>query len=166
MVSSIIKTKRDGTILIEDGTAITPLAITVSYEQGDLSVEIPGRTVNNFLDRGEFGEIPSLRWGDDQPITWSFTANLRDLTDDAAGTLMDIITDSGYVGSDWVSTLGANAEVKTFKLTFTIEGTDHGDAADHTLEMNHCVVTGSISEGDPDTISLSGTSFIVYPTLT
>jgi len=51
-------------------------------------------------------------------------------------------------------------------LTFTIEGTDHGDAADHTIACNHCVITGGISEGDPDTISISFTSYDLYPTCT
>ena len=48
-------------------------------------------------------------------------------------------------------------------LQWTIEGTDHGDASDHVLTLPFCVVTGSLSEGDPDQISISFTSYSVYP---
>ena len=163
-VSTIVKTKCDGTILIEDNGGTNSL--TVAYENGDMSIDIPGRTVNVFLDRGKFGSTPSLRYGDDQPVTFSFTAHLRDLSDAAAGTLMDVISQGGHFASTWVSRGGASAEVKTVKVTLTIEGTDHGDAADHTVEMDHCVIVGSIAEGDPNTISLTGTAYIQYPTVT
>jgi hypothetical protein len=162
--STIVKTKRDGTIkFLDNGGSNT---YTVEYEAGDLSLTIPGSTVVNPLDRGQFGATPSLRYGDDQPITGSFTAYLRDLTDGSAATLEDIISQSGFVGSTWVSTLGTNAEVFTVTIEWKIEGTDHGDAADHTLTLNHCVVTGGFSEGDPDTISISFTSYDLFPTAT
>jgi hypothetical protein len=164
-VSQIIKTKRDGTITIKDATAITPLEVEVQFENGDLTIDIPGPTVNAFLDRGEFGDTPSLRFGDDQAITWSFSANLRNLTEAAAAVLMDIVAHGGTFESDWVSTIGANAEVKTCLLEFLIEGVDHGDGYDHLIALNHSWITGSIAEGDPDTISLSGTSYIVYPSI-
>jgi hypothetical protein len=162
-VSTIVKTKCDGTILIEDSGGTNTL--TVAYENGDMAIDIPGRTVSVFLDRGKFGSTPSLRYGDDQPVTFSFTAHLRDLSDAAAGTLMDIISNGGHFAASWVSRGGSAAEVKTVQVTLTIEGTNHGDAADHTIVMDHCHLTGSISEGDPDTISLSGTAYIQYPTV-
>ena len=162
-VSQIIKTKRDGTITIKDGTAITPKSVEVSFENGDLSIDIPGPTVHSFLDRGEFGDVPALRFGDDQAITWSFTANLRNLTEAAVAVLMDIIAHGGVFESAWVSTTGANAEVKTCVLEFLIEGNAHGDGYDHLITLNHSWITGSIAEGDPNTISISGTSYVVYP---
>ena len=163
--SQIIKTKADGTILIEDGTG-TPLTLTVAYETGDFNISIPGPTVSNFLDRSRFGSSPSLRYGDDQPVTFSFTANLRDIADASYITLESIITNSGIFASTWVSRGGANAEVKTVRVTFTIEGTTHGDSADHTIVMDHCVLTGSLQEGDPDSVSINGTAFIRWPTCT
>jgi len=162
MASSVIKTKRDGKITLTDGTG-TPQSLEIQFETGDISITIPGPTVNNFLDRGKFGPTPQVRFGDDQPCTWSFTANLLQVTDSAAALLTDIVTNGGFFASDWVSTLSANAEVKTVKMRFDIEGTDHGDAADHFIELDHCFVTGSISDGDPMTISISGTAFTLYP---
>ena len=48
-------------------------------------------------------------------------------------------------------------------IALTIEGTDLGDTADHTITMDDCEVTMAVAEGDPNTISLSWT---VYGTVT
>ena len=160
-ISTVVKTKRDGTIKIEDGTTND---LTVAFETGDFNLTIPGAAVVANLDRGAFGGTPSLRYSDDQAMTATFTAYLRDLSDASYATLEEIILQSGDVGTNWVSTLGADAEVLTFNVVFTIEGTDHGDASDHTLTLPHCVITGSLAEGDPDTVSISITSYANFPT--
>lgn len=165
-ISTIVKTKHDGSITISDGTSVTPLTLTVEYEAGDFNLSIPGPSVSNFLDRGKFGSTPSLRYGDDAPMTFSFTANLRDISDASYMTLESIIANSGTFASTWVSRGGANAEVKTVKVLWTIEGTAHGDSADHTITLDHCVLTGSLQEGDPNTISISGTCYQVWPSVT
>ena len=168
-ISQIVKTKHDGSITISDGTAVTPKTLTIDYEAGDFNLSIPGPSVSNFLDRGKFGTTPSLRYGDDAPITFSFTANLRDLSDATYITLESIITNSGYFASDWVATTGYTNStdpseiVKTVKVLWTIEGSNHGDSADHTITLNHCVLTGSLQEGDPNTVSISGTAFVRFP---
>ena len=159
--SLIVKTKRDGTIKFLDNSGAN--TYTVAYEAGDLNISIPGPSVISPLDRGSLGSPPSLRYSDDAPITGSFTAYLRDLGDGAYATLEEIITQTGHVASTWVSTMGANGEVFTLDLEWTIEGTNHGDASDHVLTLPFCVVTGSLSEGDPDQISISFTSYSVYP---
>ena len=162
--STIVKTKRDGTISFADLGASN--SYTVAYEAGDLSIDIPGPTITSSLDRGIMAATPSLRYGDDQPMTGSFTAQLRDISDATDQTLFELIAKSGAIGG-WTSTLGANAEVAAVTLTFTIEGSDHGDSGgDHIIVCNHCVVTGGISEGDPSTISISFTSYDLYPTCT
>lgn len=164
-LSTIAKTKRDLTVVLTDAAGAHSLTITL--ERGDFNMTIPGPTVNVFLDRGRFGATPSLRYGDDQPCTWSISGDLTDVSDASYATLMGIIAPTqGYVGSTWVSTMGATGEVKTWTITVTIEGTDHGDSADHTIVMNFCAVTGSVADGDPCTVSLSGTSYVIYPTLT
>lgn len=163
--STIVKTKRDGTLTFSDLAGAN--TYTVSYEAGDLSLTIPGASVGNYLDRGRMPDPPSIRYQDDQPITGSFTAFLRDLSDAVDVTLFEILAQTGVVGSSWVSTMGATGEVFTLKLTWTIAGTIHGDAGgDHVCELDHCYVTGSVSEGDPDTISISFTSYTLYPDVT
>ena len=159
--STIVKTKRDGTIKFLDHTGAN--TYTVAYEAGNLNISIPGPTVISPLDRGSLGSPPSLRYSDDAPITGSLTAYLRDLGDAAFATLSEIITQTGHVASTWVSTMGANGEVFTLDLEWTIAGLVHGDSADHVLTLPFCVVSGSLSEGDPDQISISFTSYSVYP---
>ena len=161
-IETIIKTKRDGKITLKDNAAANTLE--VAFEAGDLSITIPGPTIVSTLDRGAFGANPSLRYGDDQPCTFSFTAFLRDMSDATDDTLEDLISGRNGATSSWVSTLGANSEVFTMTLEWAIDGTDHG-GADHTVTLNHCVVTGSFSEGDPSTVSITGTAFDLYPTV-
>ncbi len=160
--STVVKTKRDGKLTFSDSGAANTLVI--AFEAGDFNLSIPGPSIVANLDRGEFGATPSLRKSDDQAMTATFTAYLRDLSDAGYATLEEILLQSGDVGSSWVSTLGANAEVFTLDLGWLIEGTDHGDASDHSLTVPFCVVTGSLGEGDPDTINISITSYAVLPT--
>lgn len=164
--SLITKTKRDGVITITDGT--TPAAETyeVAFEAGDLSITIAGRTISLFLDRGVITDPPQIRFGDDQPMTFTFTAQLREVTDTAVATLVDIVNDTGFVGSTWIGRGGSTREVKTYHLKWAIEGSDHGDSGDHTIEMDFCYITGSVADGDPANVSISGTSFQVYPDVT
>ena len=162
--STIVKTKRDGTLTISDNAAVN--SFTVSFEAGDLSLTIPGPGVGLFLDRGIITSPPAIRYTDDAPISGTFSAYLRDFSDAAYSTLMEILSQSGEVASTWVSTMGATGEVQTYTLTWTVEGTDHGDVSDHVCVLDHCAFTGSVSEGDPDSISLSFTSYALYPTLT
>jgi len=162
--STIVKTKRDGTLTFSDNGAAS--SYIVAFEAGDLSITVAGRTVSLYLDRGVMSDPPAIRYGDDQPMSGSFTCQLRDATDAATETILDILTQGGHVASTWVSTGGANAEVFTVDLTWTIEGTDHGDAADHTIVLKHCYVTGSVADGDPGTVSVTFTSYDLYPTVT
>lgn len=162
-ISSIVKTKRDGTLLIADNGGVHSL--TVAFSAGDFNLTIPGPTVNNFLDRGQITSPPSIRYGDDAPMTFSFTGYLRDLSDATFATLEEIIMQSGFVGTTWVSTMGATGEVFALSLTWTIAGIAHGDAANHVITLPYSVFTGSLAEGDPSNISISGTSFALYPTI-
>jgi len=178
-ISSVVKTKRDGILtlgalsggafdLTTGALKAGAKSLDVAYEGGDFNLSIPGPAVNNFLDRGQFSDPPSVRYGDDQPLTWSFTAYLRDLSDAAYATLEEILMQSGYVGANWESTIGdaaGCAEVFAIGLRWKMLGTVHCDATDHIIILQYNSVTGSLAEGDPNTISLSGTDFEVYPTV-
>lgn len=162
--STVVKNKRDGTIEFSDFAAANSL--TVAFESGDLSLTIPGTSVSNYLDRGTM--VPSLRLVDDQPITGSFTAYLRDFSDATYATLMELITLTGDVGANWVSTgqiPPVIADVFTVDLKWTVAGVIHGDPTDHEIVLNFCHLTGATSEGDPDTITINFTSYTVYPTV-
>jgi hypothetical protein len=163
-ISTIVKNKRDGTLTLLDSGGSN--SVVVAYEVGDLSITIPGPTIESYLDRGSFASTPSLRLGDDQPMTFTFSAYMRDVSDASYITLESILCSSGVFSSTWVSTLGSSADVKTVTTRWDIEGTNHGDSADHRIEMNYCFVNGSIGEGGPNTVNVAGTAFDLYPTVT
>lgn len=153
--STVIKNFRDGTLLIEDGTTPTALNYTVAYEAGDFSFDAGKHEVAVYMDRGD---IASVRKTNQGMPSGSFSVHFRDLTDGTDETLTDILDQSGAFAAA-VSTLGANADVYTVKLTFTIEGTNHGDSADHVITFDDCYCTWSFSEGDPDSVSVNWTCY-------
>ena len=68
---------------------------------------------------------------------------------------MDMITGAGEFAAR-VGTLGANHPVVCLDVEFKF--TDY-DAAVHDLKFHDVSLTFDFSEGDPDTISLSGTVY-------
>lgn len=157
-ISSVIKNFRDGSLTFSDATTPTPLSLTVAYEAGDFSIDNLNEGLVDttaYLDRGAF---QTLRKTSAVFPSVSFTAHFTDLSDASNATLYDLARKSGYFASA-VSTLGANADAMTYKLVFTVEGTNFGDSADHTLTLNDVRVTVSVAEGDPDTYSISGTVY-------
>jgi len=157
-LSSVVKNFRNGTIAIADGTG-SPITLTVAYESGDfaLSGVMEGqKEVAMYLDRGDFG---SLRYTNFTPCTFTFTAQMTEISDATNKNILDAISKTGAFSSG-VSTLGAGTDVPwTLNVTWTIEGTNSGDASDHTVTMTNCRLSGGASEGDPNTLSVSGTCY-------
>ena len=142
----------------------------VAFEAGDLSLTVGGASISNYLDRGKLGTTPSVRKGDDTPMTFSFSAYFRDLVSSGSAGLMDILNHTGVVASTpWISTLSSSgsaddAEVFAVDLLWSIE--NQGNAADtHTIVLPYCTLNYSLAEGDPNTISISGTSWAVAPSV-
>lgn len=154
-LSSVTKNFRDGSIAIEDGTG-TPISMTVAYEDGDFSISglIEGqKQVVHYQDRGDY--YSSRKTTQVYP-KFSFTAHMTELSDNTNKNLIDVCRKTG-AWSAGVSTLGAAAEVWAVKITLTVEGTNHGDAADHTIVLDDCVITDvQFAEGDPNKFTISG----------
>lgn len=161
--NSTVKTRKDITIKILDGTTPTPLEYTISKEVGDFSFEPGMFDVEVFRDRGDFGATPDLREGDEQPTSISFSVYFRHATDASEAILMDILNQSGYVASNWVSTLGSDAEIFTVQLEVTIEGSDHGES-DQTYTFNHVFLRYSVADGYPNVVNVTGLAFDAFPT--
>ena len=156
-ISSVVKNFRDGTITLKDGTG-TPLTLTVLYENGDFSASgfNQGNYEKNvYLDRGEFG---SLRKTNRSFPTFTFSAYMSDLSDGTNQNLFDIINKLGAYAAA-VSTLGASADVFTLHVVLAVEGTNYGDASDHTLTLNDCVTAIDFAEGDPNKFTVTGTCY-------
>jgi len=139
---------------------------TLAFEAGDLSLTLPSRAVSHYRDRGRTTNPPSLRYGEDQDGSISFTCHLRDLSDASAAALMDIASTMagnprGYVGTNWESTMASSsgagdAEVFTIGAKLTI--TNAGDGTDtHALACNYISGTLTLTEGDPSSLQFSGT---------
>ncbi len=157
-ISSVVKNFRDGTLTIEDGTG-TPLDVIVQYEAGDFSLSgltAGQKEVTTYMDRGDLG---SVRHTNQTFPSLSFSAHMTDISDASEETLPDILLKQGSKSSA-VSTLGANADVYTVKLTWSIA--EPGGAA-HTVVLDDVYCSIDMSEGDPSSFSISGT---VYGSIT
>ena len=163
--STVVKNKRDGTLTFFDAADANDYE--VSYETGDFNISVPKETVAVVLDRGKFLATPGLRKVDDQPVTFTFTSYMRDLTDVAVETIGDILNWSGYVAANWTPRNGANAERPMVKLQWDIEGTDHGDSTDKRMVIDYVDITSwTLSEGELSTFTVNGTGYVVKPTNT
>jgi hypothetical protein len=158
-ISSVVKNFRDGTITVSDGTTPTPLAVIVQYEAGDFS--ITGLTQGNletttYLDRGDLGSVRSTSR---TFPTFSFTCHMTDLSDGTNKTIWDIVNKSaGSAFASAVSTL-TGSDVYALTVVLAVEGTNFGDATDHTLTLSNCRLSIDFSEGDPNSFSLNGTVY-------
>ena len=146
--STVVKVRRDGTIILKDGGSNT---YTVAYENGDLSFD-GGSKADRIVIRDR-GTIVGLRKGDDPVPSLSFTVMMREFHDNSAGSLIDFLDNSGPVSL--TSSGGTGYEQFLIDIEFTVEGTSHGDANDHRATASKCLCTWSFSEGDPDTISVT-----------
>ena len=163
MAESLVpRTKRDGQVVITDGTR----TYTVNKEVGDFSWDCPNETIISFLDRGAFGSTPDLRLGDDQASTFSFSAYLRDLFSTTYTTLPDLcnLTAGSYVATTWTSTLGSASDVRTVTVQYTIDGSPFGES-DKTITFAFSTIRASTAESDQSTVSVSGTSYVARPTV-
>lgn len=160
-LSTVIKNFRDGTITLKDGTG-TPLDVIVQFEDGDFNIAGLNQgnyEVTPYLDRGEFS---SLRKTNRKFPAFSFTAKMTELSDATNENLLDMVMKSGAFAAA-VSTLGASADVFTLDVVLAVEGSNYGDASDHTLTMEDCHLSIDFSEGDPNKFTVNGT---VYGTIT
>lgn len=157
-LSSVVKHFSDGTLTIEDGTAGTTISLVLDFSNGDLSVEGLQHKLRPVLAYQTRGALKSIRHGEREFPTFSFTAMLTDFSEATSGTIFDVVAKDGAFGSA-VSTYGANADVLTYKLTWDVEGTDFGDSADHQITLDDCHITISVTEGQPNTFNVSGTVY-------
>lgn len=167
--STIIRTKRDAQVMLFDLGAVH--TYTVSREAGDFQLDVPGEEYLLLLDRGKINDIPDLRVTDDQPMTWGFSAHLRDIGDTDASPTYATLSDicfryrGKYVDTTWISTMYGYSDAFTLGVSYAVDGSAFGEA-DKTLTIPHNKVRGSFQEGDSSTFSVAGTGYATSPTLT
>lgn len=171
-----IFTMQDGTVRIaalgggaynSAGTLISGAnEYEVDFDDGDLSVTFPRRTVAHYKTRGRVRSLPSVRFGEDELGSFTFNAKYRDSANSTDETLMDILLwaaglTSGNVGANWESTNASSAgagdaDVPLVALKWTF--VDEGDATHTKIFAFNQVEMGppQIGEGEFNNISISG----------
>lgn len=149
--STVVATRRDGTIKIIDGAG-TPNEYTVAFETGDFTFAEPKADRVVIRDRGA---IVGLRKGDDPVITGSFSVHMRSLTDTTADNLLDNIYNRGFNGS-LVSTGGDGFEQFLQSIEFTADTSGIAGKVYKATFAKCLIELGSMSESaDGDTLSIS-----------
>jgi hypothetical protein len=160
--STAPKVRRDGVIKLRDGTTPTPVSLTVDYEEGNFSFEQTKADRTIIRDRGT---IKSVRKGDDQPITGSFTIYMRQFTSSSAGSVLDFINKTGSYSSNVSASSAVSTDEYAINIIFEVDGDAVGDSDGDTLAtFDTCICTASFAEGDPNTITVSFECFngVVY----
>ena len=160
--STAPKVRRDGVIKLRDGTSPTPVSLTVDYEEGNFSFEQTKSDRTIIRDRGT---IKSVRRGDDQPITGSFTIFMRQFTSSSAGSVLDFINKTGSYSGNVSSSSAVSTDEYAINIIFEVDGDAVGDSDGDTLAtFDTCICTASFAEGDPNTITISFECFngVIY----
>lgn len=155
--STIIKHFTDGSLVVKDGTG-TPVTLAIPFTMGDFSLgglTQALRATNVYETRGQ---LVGLRKGAKAFPTGSFSCMVADYSDASDRTLLDFLRKNASYSAN-ISTTTALGDVYTVDLVFTVEGTDLGDAADHVITLEDCDCSMDLSEGEPNSLSVS---FTVY----
>lgn len=162
--SNVIKHFTDGSVTFKDATSPSPVTLVVPFTMGDVAIsglaqDALGRATNAYEARGV---LVGLRRGAREYPTVSMSLMLPDLSDATNTTPLDFIRKKGAYATN-VSTSAALGDVYTIDIVLTIEGTDFGDAADHTFTLEDVDCRADFSEGEPNTLTINGT---IYGTIT
>lgn len=158
--STVVKHLYDGTITLEDGAANS---LTVPFSVGDFSLDGVMESQRDVQAYQTRGTLNSVRLSARNFPSLSFSAQLADVSDATDGTVIDFCNKQGSFSGN-SSTL-SDSDVYAIKITLSIDYDGGGGEAAHTIACDDVHVTQAIAEGEPDTISISGTCYAV-PTFT
>lgn len=153
-VVTSVKAARDGKITITDGASAS---LEVAYEgDGNFSFDAPKADAVVIYDRGA---ISGVRRGNDPVPTFSFTVNHRAFSDGSENVLLDMIDRRGGMSGTTSTGTSQFSDFALFNVTLTVEGTDHGDSADHTAVFTRCILHWSFAEGSPNQVTINGSCY-------
>ncbi len=151
--STAPKVRRDGKITLKDGTTPTAVSLEVAYEEGNFSFD---QTKSDRIVIRDRGTIVSVRKGDDQPITGSFTIYMRQFTSASAGSVLDFINKTNSYSSNISVSSTVATDEYAINIEFEVDGDAVGDTdGDTTATFDTCICVASFSEGDPNQINVS-----------
>jgi hypothetical protein len=154
-LSTVVKNFTDGSVQLIDNAALTA---TIQFSDGDFSVDGLAEQLNEVSAYETRGTFNTLRHTTRMYPTFSFSAQVTGFTNSSANLATDTVLRNGAFAAA-VSTFGANADVYTLDVKFTMEGTNFGDSADHTFTLEDCRCTIAFAEGDPNKVTISGTCY-------
>jgi hypothetical protein len=148
----------DGVITwLDDGGGNT---LEVTFD-GSFTLDVPGRQITFAKDRGELPATPEPIVGPEQEMTVSFDAKVQSITSNGAAVPGDVVFGefgSGYIATNWQSTLGASARAFLLDLTY-FDGLK-------TIRLNDGKYVGKYQEAeDGNFLSFTGTIPHAYPTI-
>lgn len=159
--STIPKTRRDGSITLIDGTSPV-VELLIAYEDGNLTINTPNTFTSTVIrDRGD---TTTVRKGDDQQLSGTFSFHLRQFTEATVtgGSIIDFLTKAGGYSSN-ISTGSAGVpyvEQYCIDIKYIALGSTVGDPVDSQVVLSKCIIDSyDFTEGDPDSVSIS---FTVY----
>jgi len=155
--STVTKHFTDGTVLFEDGTTPTAMDVTLVADQGDLSISGLTEDQREVVPYQSRGVLQAVRKGAKVFPTGSLSIMQADVSDTTDETIIDLILQQGAFAA--AKSTRANDDAYLLDITLTIEGTDTGDAADHTIKLADCHCTLEFAEGSPNTITINFTCY-------
>jgi len=151
--STIVKHFTDATLVLKDGTG-TPVTLTTQLDNGDLKIDGLTPDLKETHAYYSRGTLVGLRSGNPKHPSLSLSfmqAGLSDATDDA---ILDfLLFRNKYSGN--TSTTESIGDVKTIIAELTIAY----DAETHVFTINDFHPEVAFAEGEPNTISTSGTVY-------
>ena len=153
---SFVSNFTNGEITVSDGTG-TPLTLALSLDEGNFSVT---GLADRLREIGAYETRGALRGLSLTTRTYpsiSFSSLISEWTNASTGTLMDMVL--GTAGSAFaarIGTLGASHPVVTLDLRFQF--VDFAGSG-HDLTFHDVLIAFDMSEGDPNTVSFTGTVY-------
>jgi hypothetical protein len=165
--SRIVKNFRVGLIEI----LIKSNRYQIRAEDGDFTLNIPGRSIAVYPDRGQFydpddpDDEPNLAYDQDQPMTGSFSCHLRDAHGNTYVTATDFITRTGVLLEQWGTELrrAGPDSPKVCTVQWWFLGSRVGDPANRGIRCRFVNLSGNLGDGSPNKASFNFTSYSVYP---
>lgn len=157
--SNVIKTAFDTAVItLTDGSG-TPKVLTIRFDDGNFSLSGLQSVARETVAIQTRGKLRSLRCGAVVFPTLTFSAKFCEIAESSAGTIFDWLAKRTPFASR-VSTTTSIGDVDTCDVTFTMEGTDLGDAVDHVIVCEDVHLMLDFAEGNEgDTLSFSGTVY-------
>lgn len=152
------------TLVISDGTAVTPLTTTVSFGEGNFTWtrNTPRKYI---MDRGLVAS-GTVRNDDEQPLELSFAAVMLFLISDGteATTVYEALHREGDAAA-WVSTSADTCEPYACDLTFTFDP-DCGSTKTEVQLFPDFRVEQCSPDAKAGTVSFTGKCKVTAPTIT